>query len=212
MLARVFERKAPTLPRGTCQLRDKIGLGPVVLSRRKPSGARAQNNVMALLAALAVVEITEGRQVDGVSKEYAIDKGRLEALMQQCAKRCGMLSRFCEANKLWLLAGVFEEARKALALGAQPEVVNLMGIKGMLKPLATLLVEAGIASVAAVARATRRELEFIVQKCFGTAGGARKKAMALKKHAHKLIQTIEEEDMLLVTNLPTLPPPHFAFV
>ena len=212
VLARVFKRNAPTLPRGTCQLRDKIGLGPVVLSRRKPSGVRAQNNAMALLAALAVVEITDGRQVADISEEYAIDKGRLEALMQQCAKRCGLLKRFCEANKLRLLAGVFEEARKALALGAQPEVVNLMGIKGMLKPLATLLVEAGIASVAAVARATRRELEVIVQKCFGTAGGARKKAMALKKHAHKLIQTIEEEDALLVTNEPTLPPPHFAFV
>ncbi|XRB01191.1 DExH-box ATP-dependent RNA helicase [Pycnococcus provasolii] len=189
------------LPRGAVSVAKKHAPQRVVeaiaagrLSAKKK--AEVEKTVAAFYYALALMELCmDSTRLAVIAEQYKIDKGILQELMGVSAKRCSMFERFADGIELKDLACVFGNAKKTVGLGAQPEVVQLMAVKYMTKPLAVALCRAGICSVSSLAHATPYLIQQAIKKIQGSAGPEpRRKAHQLQKHARKLFRAMEEEN------------------
>ena len=189
------------LPRGAVSVAKKHAPERVVeaiaagrLSAKKK--AEVEKTVAAFYYALALMELCmDSTRLAVIAEQYKIDKGILQELMGVSAKRCSMFERFADGIELKDLACVFGNAKKTVGLGAQPEVVQLMAVKYMTKPLAVALCRAGICSVSSLAHATPYLIQQAIKKIQGSAGPEpRRKAHQLQKHARKLFRAMEEEN------------------
>lgn len=103
--------------------------------------------------------VSGSKSVWSVARDFGVDRGFVQTLLQCSAVYAYTVSTFCAAvPKFWALSMLCQALTGRLAFGVPLELVPLMELRGIKVGLARALASAGFDTLSTIARATSTEL------------------------------------------------------
>jgi len=131
-----------------------------------PATQRLRAAGMVLLAVLTLLAAGLGVPVARVAANYQVPRGALQSLQTLASTYCGMVGLLCQRLRWYEMAALFESLQPRMSFGVSAEALPLCQIPGVCPARARALLDAGLKTVEAVARASQGDVEAALRRLY----------------------------------------------